>query len=148
MDRRAFINKTFWASGAIAFSLRLNLHAESRRNLKKVVLIGDSIRIGYQPYVVKELEENTQIWAPDENGRTTDNIIYNLDKWIRKQQPDILHINAGLHDIRTLSWDLGPGNTIVDHRHYKENLETIFTWVQKYVGCKIIWATTTPVIDE
>jgi lysophospholipase L1-like esterase len=148
MKRKDFIRKSFLISGGIAVSPVFSLWAREKENLKKVVLIGDSIRIGYQPYVIENLKGFAQIWVPDENGRTTDNIIYNLNNWVRKQNPDILHINAGLHDIRTLSWELGPGNTIVSPRHYMKNLETIFSWIQEYVNCKVIWATTTPVIDE
>ena len=113
-----------------------------------MVLLGDSIRIGYQPFVEKELAGIANVWAPDENCQTTDNIIYNLHGWIKDQAPDLVHINAGLHDIRTLNYDSNPGETIVKPAHYRDNLETIFSWIRKNVGCKIIWASTTPVIDE
>lgn len=148
MKRIHFIQKTLWTAGGIVILPHTALNLKTRKDLKKVVLIGDSIRIGYQPFVVKELENLAEVWASEENGKATPNIINNLNSWIKMQQPDVVHINAGLHDIRNLSWELGPGNTVVPYKHYKDNLETIFSWIQKYVGCKVIWATTTPVIDE
>lgn len=148
MKRKEFLTKTLWSSAAFTLLPEITLKAGNVSELKKVVLIGDSIRVGYQPFVVKNLESVATIWAPDENGKTTNNVIYNLNGWVKNQNPDIIHINAGLHDIRTLSWELGPGHTLVKPKHYQDNLETIFTWINKYVGCKIIWATTTPVIDE
>ena len=33
-----------------------------------VVLIGDSIRMGYQPFVTEALAGEAEIWAPEENG--------------------------------------------------------------------------------
>jgi lysophospholipase L1-like esterase len=147
MLRRNFIKKSLILAGAFATVPELSLSHQNVEGLPKVVLIGDSIRIGYQSFVIRELDGIAEVWAPAENGRTTDNLIYHLHQWIKKQNPDLLHINAGLHDIRTLAYDLGPGNTIVKPEHYRDNLETIFSWVQKYVGCKIIWANTTPVID-
>ena len=144
MLRRDFIKHSVLTAGAFPF---LSNPVKSNE-LPKVVLIGDSIRIGYQTFVIKELSGIANVWAPDQNCRTTDNIIYHLHHWIKKQKPDLVHMNAGLHDIRTLSFDLGPGNTIVKPVHYKDNLETIFGWIQKYVKCKVIWATTTPVIDQ
>lgn len=126
----------------------LDTIAHKPENLPKVVLLGDSIRMGYAPFVEKQLVGKAEVWAPDENCRTTDNIIYNMNSWIKMQAPDLVHINAGLHDIRTLTYDSKPGETIVKSAHYRDNLETIFKWIQENVGCKTIWATTTPVIDE
>jgi len=147
MNRRTFVKASMLASGTIAFSPIMSL-AYNPEDLPKVVLLGDSIRIGYKPFVEKELEGIANVWAPDENCQTTDNIIYNLHGWIKKQAPDLVHLNAGLHDIRTLTYDSRPGETIVKPAHYRDNLETIFSWIQKNVACKIIWASTTPVIDE
>lgn len=126
----------------------LDTIAHKPENLPKVVLLGDSIRMGYAPFVDKQLVGKAEVWAPKENCRTTDNIIYNLNSWIKMQAPDLVHINAGLHDIRTLNRNSGSGETIVKPAHYKDNLHTIFGWIQENVGCKIIWATTTPVVDE
>jgi hypothetical protein len=37
--------------------------------MKKVVLIGDSIRIGYQPFVQKKLEGKIEVIGPQVNCR-------------------------------------------------------------------------------
>jgi len=147
MKRRQFIGSSLMTAGALAFSPRLTRAMEGAV-LPKVVLLGDSIRMGYRDFAERELKGRATIWAPEENCRTSDYIIYHLHAWIRQQQPDLVHMNAGLHDIRTLSYHAKAGETIVKPGHYRDNLETIFKWVREEVGCKIIWATTTPVIDE
>jgi hypothetical protein len=35
--------------------------------MKKVVLIGHSIRMAYQPFVTQQLRPIAQVWAPAEN---------------------------------------------------------------------------------
>ena len=37
--------------------------------MKSVILIGDSIRLGYQGVVRQELAGTAQVWGPAENGR-------------------------------------------------------------------------------
>lgn len=147
MNRRNFVKSSLLATSAIGIAPLLSMGIQVE-NLPKVVLLGDSIRMGYEPFVVKELAGIANVWSPNENCRTTDTIIYNLNSWIKKQSPDLVHINPGLHDVRTLTFNSKPGETIVNSSHYRDNLETIFKWIQQNVDCKIIWATTTPVIDE
>jgi lysophospholipase L1-like esterase len=114
--------------------------------VKKVVLIGDSIRMGYQPFVRDELDGQAEVWGPQENGAHSVNVIMHLHEWVGKQQPDIVHVNAGLHDLKTDRWD-GRG-AIVPLAHYRENVARILTWVREQSGATAIWATTTPVNHE
>jgi lysophospholipase L1-like esterase len=147
MNRRNFVKSNLAVASIMSLESLFPM-AYQTENLPNVLLLGDSIRIGYRSFVEKELQGIAKVWAPDENCRTTDNIIYNLQGWIKNQDPDLVHINVGLHDIRTLTYDSKPGETIVKPLHYHENLETIFRWIQQNVGCRIIWATTTPVLDD
>ena len=36
--------------------------------MQQLILIGDSIRMGYQADVIRELAEYANIWAPTQNG--------------------------------------------------------------------------------
>ncbi|MBM3933912.1 MAG: hypothetical protein FJ319_06365 [SAR202 cluster bacterium] len=108
----------------------------------KVVLIGDSIRMGYQPFVAKALEHFGEVWGPAENGGTSSNVLAHLDAWVINRQPDVAHINAGLHDIRRW-YDGGYINVPLDT--YLYNLETIFRRVKSETKARLVWATTTPV---
>ena len=50
--------------------------------MKKVILVGDSIRMGYQASVVKELEGVAEVWGPEQNGGNSANILAHLDEWV------------------------------------------------------------------
>jgi lysophospholipase L1-like esterase len=69
-------------------------------SLPKVVLIGDSIRLGYAPLVTKRLEGRAIVVSPTPNGEDSGNVLKNLDEWVIKEKPDVVHINAGLHDLK------------------------------------------------
>ena len=66
----------------------------------KVILIGDSIRMGYQEFARAECAGTTDVWAPAENGGTSRNVLAHLDEWVISRRPDVVHVNCGLHDIR------------------------------------------------
>jgi lysophospholipase L1-like esterase len=144
MNRRDFVITGALATGAAIFPVRLAGKAE----LKKIVLIGDSIRMGYQPFVIENLEGKAEVWGPEENGGTSSNVVKNLHNWVIRQDPDVVHVNAGLHDLRTLYYDSGPGINVVPIDHYKDNVETIISFIKDRSKASVIWATTTPVIYE
>ncbi len=68
--------------------------------MKKILLIGDSIRIAYQAEVKKQLANRDEFFAPIENSGDSRNVKSNLHQWAIDQSPDILHANCGLHDIK------------------------------------------------
>ncbi|MCZ6676888.1 MAG: GDSL-type esterase/lipase family protein [Candidatus Poribacteria bacterium] len=112
--------------------------------LKRVVCIGDSIRMGYEPTVVQELADWAQVWRMGEiQGGNTRNVLEHLDEWGIQPAPDIVHINAGLHD---MARDPGPGpEPRVPLHEYRENLRQIISTIQKKTPALIIFALTTPV---
>jgi lysophospholipase L1-like esterase len=116
--------------------------------MKQVVLIGDSIRLGYQETVTRQLADVAEVWGPQENGAHTVNVLVNLSQWVlnRQPQPDIVHINAGLHDLKTIWY--GGQVSVVPVEHYRHNVETILRTIRERTQAQVIWATTTPVIYE
>ena len=65
-----------------------------------VVLIRDSIRIGYESFVRAELDEIADVWAPEENGGDSRNVLDHLDAWAIDKAPAVIHLNCGLHDMK------------------------------------------------
>ncbi|MBU8902457.1 MAG: hypothetical protein KOO69_06935, partial [Victivallales bacterium] len=65
----------------------------------KVILIGDSIRMGYQSTVKRKLKDIATVISPKKNCRHSRNIIENHLEWIIKEKPELVHINAGLHEL-------------------------------------------------
>jgi lysophospholipase L1-like esterase len=110
-----------------------------------VVLIGDSIRMGYESAVRRELAGVAEVWTPEENGGTSANVLLHLDKWVVKRRPDIVHVNCGLHD---LARSFGSGVPRVDLAQYANNVKAIAGRILAETGAALIWATTTPVNER
>jgi lysophospholipase L1-like esterase len=109
--------------------------------LPRVLLIGDSISIGYTEPVRAELTNKANIHRIPENGAATLTGVKNIDKWLGTLKWDVIHFNFGLHDLR-----LDDGKHQVSLPDYETNLRTIVQRLQK-TGARLIWATTTPVPD-
>ena len=109
--------------------------------LPRVLLIGDSISIGYTEPVRVELTNKANVHRIPENGAATVVGVKNLDKWLGTLKWDVIHFNFGLHDLR-----LDDGKHQVPLPDYETNLRTIVQRLQK-TGARLIWATTTPVPD-
>ena len=113
-------------------------------NLPLVVLLGDSIRMGYQAVVVRELAGVAEVWAPTENGAHTKHTRARLAEWFADKQPAVVHINVGLHDM----W-LNEDGT---HRHelpeYLAELKAILEWLREHTKAQIVFGLTTPVDQD
>jgi acyl-CoA thioesterase-1 len=112
--------------------------------VKEVVLIGDSIRMGYEEHVRRELEGVASVWGPEGNCGPSERIVANLDEWIVGRRADLFHINAGLHDLKK-AFDADGNHEPLDT--YRTNVETILE-AARATGAAVIWATTTPVNEK
>jgi lysophospholipase L1-like esterase len=111
----------------------------------KVVLIGDSIRIGYAPIVKKKLEGKAIIVSAEQNGADSKNVLSNLDDWVIREKPAIVHFNCGLHDLK---FDKVKKTHQVPIDDYEKNLRKIVDRIRKESTAVLIFATTTPIHDE
>ena len=112
-------------------------------NTPLVVLIGDSIRMGYQDHVVSELAGRAEVWVPEENGGDSRNVLAHLDQWVLSRQPDLVHVNCGLHDLKRAFG----AESEVPLTEYERNVRQILQRLQRELNGAVVWATTTPV-DE
>ncbi len=110
-----------------------------------VVLVGDSIRMGYAPFVAETLKGLAEVVSPEENGGDTGNVLKHLDTWVIARNPAVVHFNAGLHDLKT---DPKTGAKQVGLDDYRKNLAEIIKRLERETSARLIFATTTPVIDE
>ena len=113
--------------------------------MRKIVLIGDSIRMGYQPYVKSALSDSYSVWGPEQNGGTSVNVLNYLDEWVISRSPDVVHMNTGLHDIRR---PIGLRQNTVNLDQYIANVKSIVTRILEGTDARLIWALTTPVDEE
>ena len=105
----------------------------------KVVLIGDSIRMGYQPLVMKKLA-GIDVWGPEENCRHSVCALDHFHEWVVTQEPDVVHVNFGIHDASVL--DDGERQILLPQ--YRLTLQRFISRLEEVPGMKMIWATTTP----
>ncbi len=112
--------------------------------MKGIVCIGDSIRMGYIPVVEKELEGWGRILGIGEvQGGNTRNVLAHLDEWAIRPAPDLVYLNAGLHD---MARGPGPGpENRVPPTEYGGNLRRIFTRLRRETQARLLFALTTPV---
>jgi lysophospholipase L1-like esterase len=110
-----------------------------------VILLGDSIRMGYQPHVAQELGATFRVTGPSENCATSRNLLANLDRWVPDNRASIIHVNAGLHDLR---YDPHRDGPVVSIDEYESNVRAILTRLRELTEARLIWATTTPVHEK
>jgi dienelactone hydrolase/lysophospholipase L1-like esterase len=134
-------------AGLVALLLAGPLAAQptEKKDLPRIVLIGDSIRMGYAPLVAKKLEGKAVIVSAKENGGDSGNVLKNLDKWAIQEKPDIIHFNCGLHDLKC---DRKDKHFQVDLEQYPKNLKEIVARLRKETSATLIFASTTPINDE
>jgi len=128
---------------AIFMGILVSSAAAQEKPLPKVVLVGDSIRIGYAPLVATLLNGKAIVVSQKQNGEDSGNVLKNLDEWVVKEKPDVVHINAGLHDLK-----LKDKSYQVPLVEYEKNLKTILERIQKDTRAKVVFATTTPILDN
>lgn len=113
--------------------------------MKRVLLIGNSIRMFYQPEVEKLLGSEYQVMGPNENCRFSAYVFNSLRFWLTQYPaPDIIHWNVGLWDTAILYHEDGCFTPIESYVAY---MKKILRELKK-TGAVIIFATTTPVSDE
>lgn len=116
--------------------------------MKKIVLLGDSIRMSYGKTVAEKLGDDFSVWEPDDNCRYAQNTYQHLsdDEWdgwaAQVRNCDIIHWNNGLWDIKHWFED-GPLTPV---EFYVDTMIRIAKFLLKHSKI-VIFATTTPVRD-
>jgi acyl-CoA thioesterase-1 len=108
--------------------------------LPRVLLIGDSISIGYTQPTRKLLEGKANVHRIPANGGPTKNGVANIQKWLGTGKWDVIHFNWGIHDLKFMP----DGKRQVEAADYEANLRSLVATL-KATGAKLIWASTTPI---
>ena len=113
---------------------------EDQPGLPRVLLIGDSISMGYTLPVRRALEGKANVHRIPMNGGPTTRGLANIDRWLGDGQWDVIHFNWGIHDLRHME----DGKRQVEPPAYQANLRALVSRLQK-TGATLIFATTTPI---
>ncbi len=128
------------------------------RGKPRVLILGDSISIGYTPFVQKLLAEEAVVIRPTRNGKSaencagTDNGVQHIDRWLKLDGGnwDVIHVNFGLHDLKHVNAETGknsndPSDPLqTPPEEYEQQLREILGKI-KATGATVIVCTTTPV---
>lgn len=141
--------------------------------MKNLLLLGDSIRMGYQSFVQEKLANRMNVYFPGENGRFAQYTLRSLHDWKEALSlPEIhvihwnnglwdsMHLNAGIAECppelagETISPANVPGKMRFDKdpltppEMYRYMLIRVLNRIhQLFPKAEIIFATTTPVIE-
>ena len=117
--------------------------------MKKIVLLGDSIRMGYDKYIKDALSGVAEVVYPDENCRYAENVLRFAHDWKAKgnwsDDTDLVHWNAGLWDVLELFED----EPLTSPEYYAQAIKRIHKRLRMlFPKAKIVFATSTAVIEE
>lgn len=112
-------------------------------NTRKVVLLGDSIRlIGYGAHVKDALGEGYTVWQPTDNCRYAQYTFRLLfEQWESLRDADVIHFNCGLWDVYDQFCE---GETFSEIDAYVRTVERIARRLLS-VTPNVLFSTTTPV---
>jgi acyl-CoA thioesterase-1 len=108
--------------------------------LPRVLLIGDSISIGYTLPVRAKLKGIANVHRIPQNGGATEIGLEKIKAWLGDGKWDVIHFNFGLHDAKYSS----ATTQRATREQYVENLRKLLAEM-KLAGAKLVFATTTPV---
>lgn len=130
--------------------LLLTCFAAKPNEVKRVLVIGDSISIGYTPFIKTALSANAEVAHNPGNGGSTLRGMESMEKWLDNRDWDVILFNFGLHDMvhkdSSGKYDVVNGKIAVPLKEYKKNLEAIADKLNETTA-KVIFVTTTMVPD-
>lgn len=142
--------------GFCLLSLQSSVAQENRPN---VLIIGDSVSMGYEPTVAGMLAAEANVTRPlnDRGGQLncegTTCGVEKIDEWLAMSEWDVIHFNFGLHDLKHVDPETGRNSKDPNHpkqadlAKYESNLREIVKKL-KATDAKLIFATTTPYPDQ
>lgn len=122
----------------------------------KILIIGDSISLGYTPYVREDLQGIAEVYHNRGNAQHTGTGLDSIETWIGTKDWDIIQFNWGLWDLcyrhpdsKTQgNRDKVHGTITYELEDYGKNLDSIVQWMKAKSDAKLIFVTTTYVPED
>ncbi|MBQ7368725.1 MAG: SGNH/GDSL hydrolase family protein [Clostridia bacterium] len=117
--------------------------------MKKILLLGDSIRLGYDGYVKEAFKDVAEVYAPKENCAFSQYMLRWVHEWKRREgypdDIDLVHWNASAWDVLRIMGD----DTFTSPETYRDNLRRLEKRLRVlFPEAKQVFATGTSVIEE
>ena len=142
--------------------------------MKNLLLLGDSIRMGYDSFVQEKLAGRMNVYFAEDNGRFAQYTLRMVSEWkarLSLPEIDVVHWNNGLWDVlhmdanfaggdgETAGETIQPANVpqkyvydkepITPPEFYRYLIGRVLTRIrQMFPKAEVIFATTTPIIEE
>ena len=115
--------------------------------MKKVFLLGDSIRMGYDEFVRELLEDTAEVFYPEDNGRFAGYTYINIPLWKNLAgdpgEVNVVHWNCGHWDCAHFFKDTEPYSTVEEYTVWLRRVHDCIR--RSFPNAKVIFATTTGV---
>lgn len=126
------------------------------KSVPKILIIGDSISLGYTPFVKTQLSDNAFVTHNPGNAEHSGTGLQKIEEWIGEEHWDIIQFNWGLWDLcyRHLdskvqgNRDKVNGTLTYSVEDYTANLDSIVTIIKKKTDAKLIFVTTSYVPED
>ncbi len=122
----------------------------------KILIIGDSISIGYFPFVKDALANKAEVFHNPGNAQHTGTGLKNLEGWMGDEDWDIIQFNWGLWDLCYRhpdsklygNRDKERGTLTFTVEEYAANMDSIVTLLKSLTDAKLIFVTTSYVPEN
>lgn len=129
--------------------------AACKKDKARVLIIGDSISIGYTPFVQENLKDIATVSHNPGNAQHTGTGLDSIVSWIGRNNWDIIQFNWGLWDLCYRDSDSKEqgnrdkinGKITFNLTEYGNNLDSIVKLIRKNSNAELIFVTTTYVPD-
>lgn len=150
--------KTLLPTLALFIAILPSVIAEDKpatTRLPKVLIIGDSISLGYTPHVRSILKGKAIVTHNKGNAQHTGTGLEKIDSWLGETKWDVIHFNWGLWDLcyrhpdskAQGNRDKAKGTITTPLEQYEKNLEKLVLRLKK-TGATLIWAHTSVVPEN
>lgn len=114
--------------------------------MPSVLLLGDSIRLGYQESVQRLLAPNADVIFPEENGRDCTFTLWQANQIFKRQQDqfDVIHWNNGYWDMNVEAPMTEALHPVNEYAYYLKRMVKFFREHTRY----LIFANSLPVERE
>lgn len=117
--------------------------------MKKILLLGDSIRLGYEHYVKEALDGAATIYTAKDTCAFSQYMLRWLNEWKKKEgfpeDIDLVHWNVGLWDVLRILDD----GTFTTPEYYAETLKRLEKRLRVlFPKAKQVFATSTSVVEK
>jgi hypothetical protein len=156
-----------WGNELLKTSMKYKLHLSAlivacalltafRTNTPRILIIGDSISIGYTPFVKKYFADKAVITHNPGNAQHTGTGLEKIEVWLGNEKWDIIQFNWGLWDLCYRhpdskvqgNRDKVNGKVTYSVEEYAANLDSLVSTLQKKTNAKLIFVTTTYVPED